>query len=133
MKFFFLQGKRYKAVYRELRGILGKITVSLATVKLWCQHFKQGNFSFDDEHRPRRPVSDLGEAVSQLLKDKPFLSARVVAKRLATSPCIIKEILTRDLRTRQFPGRWERHGLSPANREKWVEHAPTDVPGAGKQ
>jgi hypothetical protein len=38
MKFFFLQSKRYKTVYRELRGILGETTVSLAAVKLWCPH-----------------------------------------------------------------------------------------------
>jgi hypothetical protein len=44
MRFFFLHGKRDKAIYGEFGGALGEATVSLATVKSWCQRFKLGNF-----------------------------------------------------------------------------------------
>jgi hypothetical protein len=51
IKIFFLQGKGDKAIYGELMRILGQAAVSLATVKCWCQAFKAGNFSLDDENR----------------------------------------------------------------------------------
>jgi transposase len=44
MKFFFLGGKRYKAIHTELKAVLEEEVVSLATVKCWCQRFKQGDF-----------------------------------------------------------------------------------------
>jgi hypothetical protein len=33
MKFLFMQGKRSKAIHRELSGVLGEAAVSLATIK----------------------------------------------------------------------------------------------------
>jgi hypothetical protein len=36
MKFFFLGGKRYKAIHTGLKAVLGEEVVSLATVKRWC-------------------------------------------------------------------------------------------------
>jgi hypothetical protein len=95
MRFFFLQGKKSKAIHGELPAVLGEAAMSLATFKRWCRRFKQGNFSFDDESRPGRPLSDIGEAVSSFLRKKRFLSARVLAKRLAISPQAIKEIRAR--------------------------------------
>jgi transposase len=97
MKFVFLQGKRSQAIHKELSGVLGEAAVRLTTVKRWCRRFKDGNFSLDDEFRSGRPPSDIMEAISQFLNKEPFLSARVLAKRLATSPHTIKEILIRDL------------------------------------
>jgi transposase len=44
MKFFFLGGKRYKMIHTELQAVLGEDAVSLATVKRWCQRFKQDDF-----------------------------------------------------------------------------------------
>jgi hypothetical protein len=44
MKFFFPQEKKYKAIYRELRRVLGEAAVCLATVQRWCQRSEVGNF-----------------------------------------------------------------------------------------
>ena len=123
IKFFFLQGRRSKAIHGELSRVLGEAAVSLATVKRWCRRLTEGDSSLDDEFRSGRPRSDLGEAVSQFLDKEPFLSARILAKRLATNPHTIKEILTRDLGLRKFTRRWVPHNLSPANKAKRVTDA----------
>jgi transposase len=105
MKFLFLQGKRYKAIHTEIDAVLHEQAVSLATVERWCQRFKQGDFDVSDETREGRPLLGLRETISQFLKDEPFLSACILAKRLATSPHTIKKVLTRDIRLKKFTRR----------------------------
>jgi histone-lysine N-methyltransferase SETMAR len=121
MKFLFLQGKGYKAIHTEVHGVLGQEAVSLSTAKRWCQRFKQGQFDLNDEIRPGRPALDIADTISQLLKDEPFLSARVLAKRLGTNPHTIRDVLTRDLGLTRFTRRWVPHELSRANKARRVE------------
>jgi hypothetical protein len=92
MKFFFVQGKRYKAIYRELNGVLREAAVSLATVKSWCHPFKADTFFFDHENKPGRSLSDPAQVIPQFLHDKPFLSASVLAKGLTARPHTIKKL-----------------------------------------
>jgi hypothetical protein len=49
----------------------------------------------------------------------------MIAKRLATSPHTIKEILTRDLGMRKFTRRWVPNDLSATDRAKRVVDART--------
>jgi hypothetical protein len=84
-KFLFLQGKRSIVIYGELRGVLGEAAVRLATVKRWCRRFKDGNFSLGDEFEAHPPLRDIGEVTPQFLSKKPFMSARILPKRLAAS------------------------------------------------
>jgi hypothetical protein len=65
IKFLFLQGKRYKAIQRELTALLTEEAVRIETVKRWCQHFKDGDFSVVDDERPGCCVSDLSNAIIQ--------------------------------------------------------------------
>jgi hypothetical protein len=97
MKFFFLHGKRSKAIHGEPTEVFGEADFRLATVKRSGRHFNRGKFSLDDESRPGRLQSEIGEAVSQFLRKGSFFSVCVLVKRLAASPHTIKEILTRDL------------------------------------
>jgi hypothetical protein len=85
MKFLFMQRKRFKAIHRKLRRVLGEAAVGLVTVKRWRRRFKDGNSSLDDEFRSGRPRSHIGEAISRFLSKEPFLSAQALAKKLATS------------------------------------------------
>jgi hypothetical protein len=105
MKFFFLQGKRYKVMYRELNGVLGEADISLATVRRWCQRFIVGNFSLNGEIRSARLLTDLAQVISQFVRDESFLSSRVLAKGPATSPLTIKGFVARGLSTRTFTPR----------------------------
>jgi hypothetical protein len=84
------------------------------------RHFKDGNFSLDDEFRSGRSRTDIGAAISQFLRKEPFVFVGVLAKRLATSLHPIKEILTRDLGMRKFPRRWIEHNLSATDKAKRV-------------
>jgi hypothetical protein len=110
MKFLLVQGKRDQAIYGEPGGILGEAAVSFATVKRWCQAFKGGNVSLDDESRPGRPRRELAGVISQFFTHDPFLSRRVLAKRFAPSPRTIKEILVRDWGIKEF--REDEHPIS---------------------
>jgi hypothetical protein len=125
MKFLFMQGKRLKAIRGKLSGVLGEAAVSLTTIKRWCRRFKDGNFSLDDEFSSGQPRSDIGAAISQFLSKEPFLSAHMFAKRLATGPDTIKEIVTRDLGMRKVTQRWVLHGLSATDKAKPVVDAQT--------
>jgi hypothetical protein len=131
MKFFFLQGKRYKAICGELRAILGEVAVSLASAKPWCQRFSALDFSLDDDNKPGRPLSDRAPIISQLLLNEPFLSACVLPSRFATSPHTIKETSALDLGMRKFTRRWMPHELTPANKAQRVEDAQTPLPAPG--
>jgi hypothetical protein len=112
VKFLFMQGKRSKAIHEELRGVLGEAAVSLTTIKRWCWRFKDGNLSRDDRFKSGESGTNIWAAISQFLSTDTFFSARALAKRLATSPNTIKEILTRDLGMRKFTRRWVPHDLS---------------------
>jgi histone-lysine N-methyltransferase SETMAR len=120
MKFLFLVGKRYRTIHAQLVSVLEENAVSLSTVKYWCQRFKSGNLSVQDEIRPGRPRSDLGNSISQMLTDEPFLSAKIIAKRLATSPHTIKSVLMQDLGMQKYSRRWIPHALNPSQKEKRV-------------
>jgi hypothetical protein len=119
-EFFFLQGKRYKTIPGGLSGVLEEAAVSIATVRHWCRGFKDGTFSLDDEFGVARPRNDIGEAISQFLSRDPFLSSRVLEKRLATSPYTIKEILRHDLGMRKFRRRWVPHDRTARDKAKRV-------------
>jgi histone-lysine N-methyltransferase SETMAR len=114
MKFLFLKGLRYKAIYRELSAVLDKGAASAATVKRWCKRFKDRNFCLEDETRPGRPKSDLAKTISLLLEKEPFLSARTLANKLASSREKIRDVLENDLGLRKFTRRWVPHELTPA-------------------
>jgi hypothetical protein len=102
MKFFFLEGKRHNAIYGEPRGVLGEAGASLATVKRRLQCFKPENSSLDDANRPGRPLNGRAQVISQFLRDKPFLSARVLTKRVSASRHTIEEIISRGLGMRKL-------------------------------
>jgi hypothetical protein len=65
------------------------------------------------------------QVISQFLRDEQFPSARVLVKKFAISPQIIKEIVGRGLDMRTFTRSWISHELTPANKAKRVEDART--------
>jgi hypothetical protein len=72
VKFFFLQRKTAKVIHAEITGVLAEAAASLVTVKHYSRHFKQGGFCLDEKFRPRSPLSDMSEAVSQFISKEPF-------------------------------------------------------------
>jgi hypothetical protein len=90
-----------------------------------------GQLSLDDENTPGLPLSDLGKAVSQFLKDEPFLSAPVLAKRLATRSRTIMKVLVRDLlMTQGYLGQLENWNLNANCRDTRGRYHVRDFSGA---
>jgi hypothetical protein len=89
MKFLFMDRRKDKAIQTELSRILKGQAVSVDVCKYWCRKFKAGDFSMDDLVRPGRPPIELSGAIMSLLSDEPFLSARVLAVRLSSTPGIL--------------------------------------------
>jgi hypothetical protein len=110
-------------MHGKLSGVLEEAVVTLATVRRWYRGFKDGNFSFDDEFRSGRPPNDFGEGISQFLSKEPFLSACVLAKRLATSPYTITASLSHDLGMRKFRRRWVPHDRTARDKAERVVDA----------
>jgi hypothetical protein len=90
MKFLVMDGRKYKAIHTELSRVLKGHTVSVDVCKSWCRKFKAGDFSMDDRVRPGRPPIELSGAIMSLLRDKPFVSARVLSIRLSSTHQTIK-------------------------------------------
>jgi hypothetical protein len=86
MKFLFMDGRKYMAIHTELSRILKGHAVSVDVCKYWYRKLKAGDFSMVDRVRPGRPPIELSGAIMSLLSEEPFLSARVLAVRLSSTP-----------------------------------------------
>jgi hypothetical protein len=120
MKFVFMDGRKYKAIYTELSRVPKGHVVSVDVCKYWCRKFKAGDCSTDDRVGPGRPQIELSDAIMSLLSDEPFLSARVLAVRLSPTHQTIKGVMVSDLGMRKFVRRWMPHDLSESNRGERV-------------
>jgi hypothetical protein len=116
MKFLFMNGRKYKAIHTELGRVLKKHAVPVDVCKYWWRKFKVSDFSMDDRVRQGRPPIELSGAIRSLLREEPFLSARILAVRLSSTHQTIKRVLVSDLGMRTFVRRYIPHGLSEANR-----------------
>jgi hypothetical protein len=115
-----MDGRKYKAIRTELSRVLKGHAVSVDVCNYWCRKFKAGDFSMDDRVRPRRPPIELSGAIMSLLSDDPFLSARVLAVRLLSTPQTIKRVLMSYLGMGKLVRWWIPHDLSEAIRRKRV-------------
>jgi hypothetical protein len=84
---------------------------------------QKGNLSLDNKNTPGRPPSDFARVIFRFLRDKPFLSACVLAKGLTTSPHTIKEIVVCHLGMKKITRIWVSHQPTPANKRKRVKDA----------
>jgi hypothetical protein len=67
-----------------------------------------------DDLRLGKPLSGLGMVLREFLKQSPFASARIMARRFYFSPSTIKEILDRELGFRRISRRWVPRRLTGA-------------------
>jgi hypothetical protein len=118
MKFRFMDGRKYKAIHIELSRVLKGDAVSVYVCKYWYRKFKAGDFSVDNRVRPGGPPIELSGAITSLVSDEPFLSARALAVRLSSTHQTINRVLVSDLGMRNFVRRWMPHDLSEANRRE---------------
>jgi hypothetical protein len=115
MKFLFMDERKYKAIHTELSRVLKGHTVLVDVYKHWHRKLKAGDFLMDDRVRAGRPPIELSGAITSLLSDQPFLSARALAVRLSSTHQTVKRVMVSDLGMGKFLRRWIPHDLDEAN------------------
>jgi hypothetical protein len=96
------QGESSKRIHTELVETYGTGADPTDSVKYWVKQYNGGRSDPTDLSKPERPVSDVAEAVSQLLREEPFSSIRYIAAQLRLSRTSVKRTLVSVLRMRKF-------------------------------
>ena len=73
-----------KQIFNEMCGIYGPQTISMRTVFRWVKAFKAGNFSVEDDTRPRRPKASVTKANTAAVKIVVEQNARLSVKDIAS-------------------------------------------------
>jgi transposase len=75
IRFLALKRLRASAIAAELKLVDETETLALSTVKKWRKRFAEGRTSLYGDPRCGRPLTnDLAEAISSMLKERPYLS-----------------------------------------------------------
>jgi transposase len=111
IKLLWLQGLGKKAIHAQLSSRLAGTDLSLSIVQRWLRHFKEGNTSYENAARPRRPTVIIGDILSKFLARYPFASAKVMSRHFGVSSSTVKEVLICELGLRKYAGRWVPHLL----------------------
>jgi hypothetical protein len=75
------------AIPAELKSVYQTEALALSTMKQWCKHFAEGETSLSDDPRcGRRLLNDIAEAISSILKERLYLSFKVLCRHF----CIVK-------------------------------------------
>jgi hypothetical protein len=110
IRFFTLKGLHGQAIDAELEHVYHTDAFALPTVKKWRRRFAQGTTSLCDDPRSGRTLTtDLAAAIASLLKEKPFISWKVLSRhfRIAKVSCL--RILYDDLGMEKCNLRWVSH------------------------
>jgi histone-lysine N-methyltransferase SETMAR len=119
IRFFTLKGVSSRAITAELEPVYAGDALVLPTIKKWRKHFTQKRTSLCDYPRSGRPLTnDPAEAIASMLKERPFLSCKVLCRdfRIAKASCL--RILHDDLRMKKFKLRWVPHTLDANQKDK---------------
>jgi hypothetical protein len=91
----------------ELKSVCETEALAFSTVKKWLKRFAEGRASLYDELRCGRPLtSDSSEAVSSMLKERMYLSCKVICQHLRTAKGNRLRILHDTLGMKRFHLRW---------------------------
>jgi transposase len=75
VNYFFTKGEEHKTITAKLQTAFYDSAPSSLTVKKWMRQFKNGDLSCDDDSRPGRPMSRLGQVLQKFLDRYRFSSA----------------------------------------------------------
>jgi len=89
IKFFFLQRKAPKEIHAILTETLGEHAPLYAAVKNWVAHFKRGDFSTCNAHRPGRhktvTTPEIIHQIHKLILEDCRISAKSITEQLDVS------------------------------------------------
>jgi hypothetical protein len=94
---------------------------TIDSVKYWVRQYDGGRRDPIDIPKPGRPVSDIAEAVSQLLREEPFSSTRCIAAQLRLSRTSVKRTLISVLGMKKFSLPWVPHDLTESQKAQSVK------------
>jgi hypothetical protein len=96
------KGEGSKRIHTDLVEAYGAGAYPIDSVKYWVKQYDGGRRDRTDLSKPDRPVSDVAEAVSQLLREESFSSTRHIAAQLRLSRTSVKRTLVSVLGMRKF-------------------------------
>jgi hypothetical protein len=103
------KGEDYKRIHTELVKTYEAGAYTINSVKYWVRQYDGGRRDSTDLSKPERPVSDVAEAVSQLLREEPFSSTRHIAAQLRLGRTSVKRTLASVLGMKKFSLQWVPH------------------------
>ena len=117
VRFFTLKRTKAKDIKTELDEVYGKEALSLSAVKKWRKRFADGRPSLDDDPRPGRPCrSDLANPIQSLLRERPFISCKVICKKLRIPKTTCLRVLHDELGLLKRHLRWVPHRLEDSQK-----------------
>jgi transposase len=84
--FLTVKGLKAKEIEMELTSIYEDEALQISALKKWWTRFLQGRTELGDNPRLGRPTNpDLTEAMIELIRERPFLSTKIVCRHLRVS------------------------------------------------
>jgi transposase len=110
LRFLTVKGLNPQQIHSELESVYHEGVLALPTIYKWHARFRDRRTELSDDPRSGRPRrSDLAEAISSMLAERPFLSCKLLVRqfRIAKATCL--RILREDLALQKFNLRWVSH------------------------
>jgi hypothetical protein len=98
VRFFTVRRLTPKAIHTELMSTYEEDALAFRTIYKWYYRFKEGRIDLDDDPRPGRLLSDdLTQAITAMIKERPFIFCKVFYHYLRitkhTCLCILHDAL----------------------------------------
>ena len=101
--------------------------MSYATITRWCERFKQGRESLEDDPRSGRPLSAFTEnvvtAVKNLIDEDARYTIEEISETLNINSGAVFVILKQRLKLRKISARWVPHLLSQEEKDRRIKIA----------
>jgi transposase len=91
------------------------------TICKWHARFRDRRTELSDDPRSGKPRrSDLAEAISSMLEERPFLSCKLLSRHFRIAKAMCSRISRKDLALQKFNLRWVPHRLDSTQKQNRV-------------
>jgi hypothetical protein len=109
-----LKGLKAKEIEMELTSIFRDEALLISAVKKWRRRFLRKRTELGDELPSRSPInSGLIHVIIDLIRERPFLSCKILCRHLRVSKERCLRILHEEFGLKKFDHRWISHALTP--------------------
>jgi transposase len=97
------KGLKAKKIEMELTNVYGDEALQISIVTNWRTRFLQRRTELGDDPRSGRPIdSDLTQGIAEIIRERPFLSCKILCKHLRVSKETCLRILHEKLGLKKF-------------------------------